>query len=96
MVLVVEDDSIIAEGLKLALTGEGMEVALASSVAEAYPLDLNSENASAQEQTSAKEPDRVRLPCKFAIVSCLLSYIAMRSDRSSMASQKVSVASRKT
>ena len=36
MVLVVEDDSIIAEGLKLALTGEGMEVALASSVAEAY------------------------------------------------------------
>ena len=36
MVLVVEDDSIIAEGLKLALTGEGMEVTLASSVAEAY------------------------------------------------------------
>ena len=36
MVLVVEDDSIIAEGLKLALTGEGMEVALASSVSEAY------------------------------------------------------------
>ena len=36
MVLVVEDDSIIAEGLKLALTGEGMEVTLASSVSEAY------------------------------------------------------------
>ena len=36
MVLVVEDDSIIAEGLKLALTGEGMEVTLASSVAEAF------------------------------------------------------------
>lgn len=35
MVLVVEDDSIIAEGLKLALTGEGMEVTLASSVSEA-------------------------------------------------------------
>ena len=35
MVLVVEDDSIIAEGLKLALTGEGMEVTLASSVREA-------------------------------------------------------------
>jgi DNA-binding response OmpR family regulator len=33
---VVEDDSIIAEGLKLALTGEGMEVTLASSVAEAF------------------------------------------------------------
>ena len=36
MILVVEDDSIIAEGLKLALTGEGMEVTLASSVAEAF------------------------------------------------------------
>ena len=36
MVLVVEDDSIIAEGLKLALTGEGMEVTLVSSVSEAY------------------------------------------------------------
>ncbi len=36
MVLVVEDDSIIAEGLKLALTGEGMEVTLASSVSEAF------------------------------------------------------------
>ena len=36
MVLVVEDDNIIAEGLKLALTGEGMEVTLASSVAEAF------------------------------------------------------------
>lgn len=36
MVLVVEDDSIIAEGLKLALTGEGMEVALASTVSEAF------------------------------------------------------------
>ena len=36
MVLVVEDDSIIAEGLKLALTGEGMDVTLASSVAEAF------------------------------------------------------------
>ena len=36
MVLVVEDDNIIAEGLKRALTGEGMEVTLASSVAEAF------------------------------------------------------------
>lgn len=42
MVLVVEDDSIIAEGLKLALTGEGMEVTLASSVAEAFAV-LDSE-----------------------------------------------------
>ena len=38
MVLVVEDDSIIAEGLKLALTGEGMEVTLASSVSEAFAV----------------------------------------------------------
>lgn len=36
MILVVEDDSIIAEGLEFALTGEGMEVTLASSVAEAF------------------------------------------------------------
>ena len=36
MVLVVEDDSIIAEGLEFALAGEGMEVTLASSVAEAF------------------------------------------------------------
>ena len=43
MVLVVEDDSIIAEGLKLALTGEGMEVTLASSVAEAYRALENEE-----------------------------------------------------
>ena len=43
MVLVVEDDSIIAEGLKLALTGEGMEVTLASSVAEAYSALENEE-----------------------------------------------------
>ena len=43
MVLVVEDDSIIAEGLKLALTGEGMEVTLASSVAEAFAA-LDSED----------------------------------------------------
>ena len=43
MVLVVEDDSIIAEGLKLALTGEGMEVTLASSVAEAYAALENEE-----------------------------------------------------
>ena len=33
MILVVEDDSIIAEGLEFALTGEGMEVTLASAVA---------------------------------------------------------------
>lgn len=43
MVLVVEDDNIIAEGLKLALTGEGMEVTLASSVAEAYRALENEE-----------------------------------------------------
>ena len=43
MILVVEDDSIIAEGLKLALTGEGMEVTLASSVAEAYSALENDE-----------------------------------------------------
>jgi len=43
MVLVVEDDNIIAEGLKLALTGEGMEVTLASSVAEAFAA-LDSED----------------------------------------------------
>lgn len=43
MVLVVEDDSIIAEGLKLALTGEGMEVILAGSVMEAMEaLDADS------------------------------------------------------
>ena len=36
MILVVEDGSIIAEGLEFALTGEGMEVTLASSVAEAF------------------------------------------------------------
>ena len=45
MVLVVEDDSIIAEGLKLALTGEGMEVTLASSVAEAYAALENDDPA---------------------------------------------------
>ncbi|MCR5328202.1 MAG: response regulator transcription factor [Saccharofermentans sp.] len=43
MVLVVEDDNIIAEGLKLALTGEGMEVTLASSVGEAFAI-LDSED----------------------------------------------------
>ena len=45
MVLVVEDDNIIAEGLKLALTGEGMEVTLASSVAEAYAALENDDPA---------------------------------------------------
>lgn len=43
MILVVEDDSIIAEGLEFALKGEGMEVTLASSVAEAFAI-LDSED----------------------------------------------------
>lgn len=48
MVLVVEDDSIIAEGLKLALTGEGMEVILAGSVMEAMEaLDADARNENA-------------------------------------------------
>lgn len=49
MVLVVEDDNIIAEGLKLALTGEGMDVILAGSVREAMEAleaDARKESAS--------------------------------------------------
>ena len=52
-------------------------------------------------QTSAKEPDRVRFACKLLIRSSsfhVLSdgYMEMTSARSSMASQKVSLASKNT